>query len=132
MKKTDINYIWTDKKRTILGLPLSFTRYFITETKLITRKGFLNIEEDELELYRVTDKKLLMPFGQRIFKCGTVSMHAKDIDTPIKNIISVKNPRFVIELLDKHINLNRDKYNIRGRDMIGSDDACDTFDHAEF
>jgi hypothetical protein len=53
MKKDVINYIWTDKKRTIFGLPISFTRYFLTEDKFITRKGFLSIEEDELDLYRV-------------------------------------------------------------------------------
>lgn len=133
MKKTDIDYIWTDKKRTIFGLPLSFTRYFITETKLITRKGFLNIEEDELELYRVTDKKLVLPIGQRIFGCGTVSLHVKDVDTPIKDVMSVKKPREVLALLDKYINLNRDKYNIRGRDMMSPDHPhCDDFSDAEF
>lgn len=131
MKNTDINYIWTDKKRTIFGLPLSFTRYFITETKLITRKGLLTIEEDELELYRVTDKKLVLPLGQRIFGCGTISLHVKDVDTPIKDITSIKKPREVLALLDKHINLNRDKYNIRGRDMIG-DDACDDLHQDDF
>ena len=131
MKNTDINYIWTDKKRTIFGLPLSFTRYFITETKLITRKGLLTIEEDELALYRVTDNKLVLPLGQRIFGCGTISLHVKDVDTPIKDITSVKKPREVLALLDKHINLNRDKYNIRGRDMIG-DDACDDLHQDDF
>ena len=60
MKKDVINYIWTDKKRTIFGLPISFTRYFLTEDKFITRKGFLSIEEDELDLYRVIDKKLVL------------------------------------------------------------------------
>lgn len=133
MKKTDINYIWTDKKRTIFGLPLSFTRYFITESKLITRKGFLNIEEDELELYRVTDKKLVLPLGQRIFGCGTVSLHVKDVDTPVKDITSVKRPREVLTLLDKHIDLNRDKYNIRGRDMISPDHhGCEDFNDPDF
>lgn len=57
-EKDVINYIWTDKKRTIFGLPISFTRYFLTEDKFITRKGFLSIEEDELDLYRVIDKSL--------------------------------------------------------------------------
>lgn len=127
MKNDSIDYIWTDKKRTIFGLPLSFTRYFLTESKLITRKVFLRIEEDELELYRVTDKKLVLPFGQRLFKCGTISMHVKDVDTPIKDIWSVKAPREVLAMIDKYININRDKYNIRGRDMIGPEDHCGEF-----
>lgn len=58
--KADFDYLWTDKKRTVFGLPLSFTRYYLTEKKLITRTGFLNITEDEFDLYRVIDKKLLL------------------------------------------------------------------------
>ncbi|MDO5124937.1 MAG: PH domain-containing protein [Ruminococcus sp.] len=121
MKNIGINYVWTDKKRTIFGLPLSFTRYFLTENKLITRKGFLRVEEDEIELYRVTDKKLILPIFQRLFKCGTISLHVKDVDTPVKDIICIKKAREVLNLIDKYINENRDKYSIRGRDMMGPD-----------
>ncbi|MBQ1902813.1 MAG: PH domain-containing protein, partial [Ruminococcus sp.] len=119
MKKDMFDYIWTDKKRTLFGLPLSFTRYFLTENKFITRSGFLSVQEDEFELYRVTDKKLMLSLGQRIFKCGTIMMHVKDVDTPIKIVKSVKKPRQVLEQLDKYININRDKYRVRGRDMVG-------------
>lgn len=121
MKKDMFDYIWTDKKRTLFGLPLSFTRYFLTETKFITRKGFFNVEEDELELYRVTDKKLVLPLGQRIFKCGTIIMNVRDVDTPVKEVKSVKAPREVLAKLDEYININRDRYRTRGRDMIGGD-----------
>ena len=120
MKKTDFEFIWTDKKRTLFGLPLSFTRYFLTKEKFITRRGFFTVVEDEFELYRVTDKKLRLPFFQRMFKCGTIQMTVKDVDTPLKELTSVKDPRKVLNLLDTHINLQRDKYNIRGRDMVGT------------
>lgn len=134
MKKDVIDYIWTDKKRTIFGLPISFTRYFLTKDKFITRKGFLSIEEDELELYRVTDKKLILPLGQRIFKCGSILMHVKDVDTPEKLVKSVKAPREVLAKLDKYINEARDRYHIRGRDMVGNFEDCDDCDsgHDDF
>ena len=120
MKKDYFDYIWTDKKRTLFGLPLSFTRYFLTDTKFITRTGFLSVEEDELELYKVTDKKLVIPLGQRIFGCSTIVLNVKnDVDTPVKEIKSIKNAREVLSLIDKQIDVNRDKYNIRGRDMYG-------------
>ncbi len=128
MKKETINYIWTDKKRTLFGLPLSFTRYFLTETKFITRVGFLSLSEDELDLYTVTDKKLVLPFKQRIFGCGTIIMHVRDTDTPVKEIKSIKMPREVLEKLDKHINAQRDRYRTRGRDLIGFDNDCDCGD----
>ena len=47
--------LWTGKK-CIMGLPISFTRYIITETALYTKVGFLNIREDEVELYKIMDK----------------------------------------------------------------------------
>lgn len=126
MKKDMFDYIWSDKKRTLFGLPLSFTRYFLTETKFITRRGFLNVEEDEFELYKVTDKKLVMPLGQRIFKCSTIVLHVRnDVDTPVKEIKSIKNARQVLSMLDKQIDINRDKYNIRGRDMYGMENHYD-------
>lgn len=130
-KDKDIEYIWKDKKRTLFGLPLSFTTYFLTESKFITRRGFLNVEEDELELYRVIDKKLVLPLGQRLFGCGTIVMNVKDVDTPVKEVKSVKAPRDVLKELDKYINMNRDRYRTRGRDLYGYssyDDDMDDFD----
>ncbi|MDE6677481.1 MAG: PH domain-containing protein [Ruminococcus sp.] len=118
MKKSDIPYVWTDKKRTFLGLPWSFTRYFLTETKLITRKGFFNIDEDEMELYKIDDKKMKFSFGQRIVGCGTIIIYSRDHDTPVKEIKSIKNARKVSDMIDQYLNSVRDKYGIRERDLI--------------
>ena len=120
MKKGAIDFVWTDKKRTFLGLPISFTRYFITKEKFVRRRGFFNLVEDEFELYKVTDKKLKLPFGQRLFNCGTIIVHVKDVDTPELEIVSVKRVRDVMKIFEENINLQRDKYNIRGRDMVGA------------
>ena len=119
MGKNDINYIWTDKKRTIFGLPWSFTRYYLTETKFITKTGFFNISEDEMDLYKITDKKILRPFGQRIFGCGSIVIYSKDTDNPTKEIRCIKDVRAVSNLIDEYMNKMRDKYSIRGRDLMG-------------
>ena len=63
MKKLTRDYgeiIWTGKK-CIMGMPISFTRYILTDSKLITRVGLLNLKEDEIELYRVYDKSMKLP-----------------------------------------------------------------------
>ena len=117
MAKNDIDCIWRDRKRTFLGLPWSFTVYYLTETKLIRRRGFFNIEEDEIDLYKITDKKLKLPFGQRMVGCGTIHICSRDTDSPESDIISVKKPREVLEMLDKYINKERDRYSTRGRDL---------------
>ena len=116
--KADFDYLWTDKKRTLFGLPISFTRYFLTENKFITRTGFFTVVEDEFDLYRVTDKKLVMPLSQRIFGCGTVIINVRDVDTPVKEVKSIKAPRELMKMIDGQVEKLRDRYNIRGRDMI--------------
>ena len=61
--------LWTDRKRhTIFALPISFTKYTLTETKLIIQKGFFNLREDEIQLYRVRDLALSQSFLERIGK----------------------------------------------------------------
>ena len=52
-----IQYLWKDRKRH-LGLPLSFTRYSLSEDRLFCEKGFLNLKCDEVLLYRVRDLQL--------------------------------------------------------------------------
>ncbi len=121
------NVLWNDRKR-FMGMPLSFTRYILTDKKFITSKGFLSLEEDELDLYKVTDKKLSLPLSQRIFGCGTIVLNVRDVDTPVKTIKNIKNPRKVIEQIDKLVNEQRDAYRVRGKDMIAAnldDDICD-------
>jgi hypothetical protein len=131
MARNDIDYIWTDKKRTLFGLPWSFTRYYLTETKFITQVGFINIKEDEIDLYKIVDKSVTRPFFQRMFGCGTIIINSKDIDTPTKIVKCVKKPRQVLNLIDKYLNRMRDRYGIRGRDMMGIMHG-DHHDHDDF
>ena len=45
---SEINYLWRARKRTFLGLPLSFTVYKLTAEKLMIESGFLNKREEEI------------------------------------------------------------------------------------
>lgn len=121
MEKTNNSpeILWQDRKRTVFGLPISFTKYILTERKLIVRNGFLNIHETEVELYRILDKSLKMSLGQRIFGCGTVLIHSKDVDSASLEVKSVKDPRGFMAVLEENVDRQRDKYRTRGRDMIG-------------
>lgn len=114
------NVLWAGKK-CILGMPISFTTYIITDTALYTKVGLLNVKEDEIELYRVFDKQISFTLFQRIVKCGTITVMSKDTDTPAKRLVSVRHPREVKRILDEAVKVQRDKYYVRGRDMIGAD-----------
>lgn len=118
LKKDYGNVLWAGRK-CILGLPISFTRYILTDTALYTKIGFLNIKEDEVELYRVFDKQLSFTLFQRMVNCGTIKLMSKDADTPAKYLVSIRNPREVKRILDECVKEQRDKYYVRGRDMIG-------------
>lgn len=122
---------WAGKK-CILGMPVSFTTYILTETKLITRTGLLNLREDEMDLYRVVDKSSSFPLTQRIFGCGTITVTSKDVDTPHKILQSIKNPREVTRILESLVVTQKDLYRVRGRDMYGTldgpHDNCDIID----
>lgn len=122
--------LWSGKK-CILGLPISFTRYILTDTMLYTKIGLFNIKEDEIELYRIFDKKISFTFGQRIVGCGTLTLMSKDVDSPEKKLISIKKPREVKRILDEAVRIQRDKFYVRGRDMItGIHDGSDNFAEA--
>ena len=54
-----IEYLWKDRKR-FWGMPLSFTRYSLSEDRLFCETGLLNMKSDEVLLYRVRDLRLTM------------------------------------------------------------------------
>ena len=86
-----IQYLWKDRKR-FLGMPLSFTRYRLSEDRLFCEKGFLNIRADEVLLYRVRDLQLNMSLGQRIFGVGTICVVSSDKSVPHLDLKNVKHP----------------------------------------
>ena len=53
MKSNVSGVIWQDRKRTVFGLPWSFTRYFITDEKVLLDIGFLSRTEEEIRLVRI-------------------------------------------------------------------------------
>ena len=102
------------------------------QTKFITRTGFLSINEDEIDLYKIIDKKVRFPFFQRLFKCGTIIIYSRDADTPSKEVHCIKNVRQVSELIDKHLTIMRDRYGIRGRDMMSYGHHADCDDCVDY
>ena len=57
--------LWKDRKR-ILGMPLTFTVYSLSEDRLFVKTGLFNLRTEEIILYRIRDISLRRSFGQRI------------------------------------------------------------------
>lgn len=127
-----INYLWKDRKRH-LGLPLSFTRYRLSEDRVFCEKGLLNIHEEEVLLYRVRDLELRISLWQRIFGVGTVCVHSSDKTSPHLDLKNVKNPREVKELIYRNVEEAKDRRRMRTTELVGEpvdgdDDFHDTCD----
>ena len=114
MAKSVIDYIWKDRKR-YFGMPLSFTRYALSEDRLFLSVGFLNIKDDEVLLYRVRDIDTSRSLWQRLFGVGTVTVMSSDKTMPTLVLKNVKDPVMVKELLHQQV----EEIKIRRRVRVG-------------
>lgn len=119
-----MEYIWHDRKRH-LGLPFSFTKYRLTTDRLFCETGFLNLKEEEILLYRVRDIGLTRTFWQRLFRVGTICIHSTDKTAGHLDIVNVRDPRDVKELIFKHVEEAKEKRRMRATELLGAEDGLD-------
>lgn len=117
-----MDYIWSDRKRTLFGLPLSFTRYRLTEDRLFIETGFLNKNEDEVRLYRILDLSLNRSLGQRIFGVGTIHCYSADKSMKEFDILSIKRSRDVKEMLSELVEKQREQKHVTNREFMSYED----------
>lgn len=117
-----MDYIWKDRKRTLFGLPWSFTVYKLTAEKLYVTTGFLNKHEEEIRLYRIMDLSLNRTFGQRIFGLGTIHVCSADKSTPEFDIKSVKDSEKIKNMLSDMVEDERVKKRVSGREFMNDMD----------
>lgn len=123
---SEIKTLWNDRKRHF-GLPLSFTRYWLSEDRIFCEKGLLNLHEEEVLLYRVRDLELRMSLGQRIFGVGSVIVHSSDKTMPTLELKNIKIPREVKELVFRQVEDCKEQRRMRTMEFVGgdNDDAGD-------
>lgn len=109
-----MEYIWHDRKR-YLGMPLSFTRYALSEDRLFLSIGFFTLRDEEILLYRVRDIAVKRTLWQRICGVGTLTITSSDKTTPSLALVNVKNPLHVKEVLHQQV----EEMKLRRRVRIG-------------
>ena len=81
-----------EKKRTaLLGLPLFFTTYTITDELLTIKEGLLKITENDCYLYKIQDVTLTRTLMERMFGLGTITCHTGDTTNPVLELKHIKN-----------------------------------------
>lgn len=117
--------LWNDRKR-YLGMPLSFTKYRLTEDRIFCETGLFNLHEEEILLYRVRDLELKLSLGQRIFGVGTVLIHSSDKTQPALELKNIKRPREVKEQIYQKVEACKDARRMRAMEFVGdTDDGCE-------
>lgn len=101
-KKGSVHLLWSDRSR-ILGLPITFTKYGISEDRIFCEKGLLNMKFEEILLYRVRDISMKITLGQRIFGVGSILLQSSDKTAPVLEIKNIKNPREVKEMIHEQV-----------------------------
>ena len=124
-------YIWKDRRRR-MGMPLSFTRYALSEDRLFLSVGFFSVKDDELLLYRVRDITTRRSLWQRLFGMGTVTVISSDKSQPTLVLKNIKRPLEVKEMIHQRVEEMKLKRRVRVGEIMGGDFADeDDFDESE-
>ena len=119
MSKANNTIIWKDRKR-YLGLPLSFTRYSLSEDRLFLSVGFLSIKDEEVLLYRIRDINTSRTLWQRLFGVGTVTVISSDKTMPTFELKNVKDPIAVKELIHDQVEAMKIRRRVRVGEIMAS------------
>ena len=120
-----LEYLWKDRKR-FLGMPLSFTRYSLTEDRLFLSVGFFSVKDEEILLYRIRDISTTRTLWQKLFGVGTVTVVSSDKTMPTLEIKNIKDPIFFKELLHKQVEEMKIQRRVRLNEISGDTDCdCD-------
>ena len=121
-------FIWKDRRRR-MGMPLSFTRYALSEDRLFLSVGFFSVKDDELLLYRVRDITTRRSLWQRLFGVGTVTVISSDKSQPTLVLKNIKRPLEVKELIHERVEEMKLQRRVRvGEIMADNLDTDDDLD----
>ena len=125
----NIVYLWKDRKR-YFGMPISFTRYALSEDRLFISVGLLSIKDDEVLLYRVRDIDTSRTLWQRIFGVGTVTVMSSDKSMPNLVLKNIKDPVRIKELIHEQVEDMKIRRRVRFGEIASfGDDIDDVMDN---
>ena len=119
--------IWQDRKR-FLGMPITFTKYAMSEDRLFVKRGLFNLNQEEILLYRVRDISLKRSLGQRIFGVGSVVVYSSDQTTPSLELRNIKHSEDVKEMLHEQVEEMKIQRRVRIGELMDGDHGQDDFD----
>ncbi len=125
-----MEYVWKDRKR-FLGMPLSFTRYAMSDDRLFLSVGCFSIRDEEVLLYRVRDITVTRTLLQRMLGVGTVVVSSSDKTTARLELKNIKNPMAVKELIHQRVEESKLHHRVRVGEIMASNMDNDDFDDTD-
>lgn len=117
---------FVEKKRWVfLGLPFTFTKYFIREDMITVDTGFLTKVENDCYMYKVQDVEHTASFWERIVGLGTIICYTGDTTHPKLLIEHIRNSKEVKDFILKESEEARLKRRTVNMLDIGSGDIGD-------
>ncbi len=123
-----MEYLWNDRRRR-LGLPLSFTRYALSEDRMFVETGLLTTQCEEILLYRIRDLSMRITLGQRIFGVGTITIQSSDRSCPVLELKNVKHPRETKEIIHQAVEKMKIRRRMRVGEVMGDEHYHDDEDY---
>lgn len=115
--------VWYDRKRvTPFALPWSFTKYTLTESRILVEKGLLISHEEEVKLYRITDVSYAQSLIGKLNNTGTITVMSNDSSAPTLVLKDVKNPKTIKNVISHAIETARSDRGVRMSEVIGDAD----------
>ena len=115
--KENIQTRWSDRSR-IFGLPITFTKYSMSDDRIFCENGLLNMKFEEILLYRVRDISMKITLGQRIFGVGSILLQSSDKTAPVLEIKNVKNHRQVKEMIHQQVEQVKEQRRMRFGEVL--------------
>ena len=128
--KDKITMKWSDRSR-ILGMPITFTKYSMSDDRIFCEKGRLSVKFEEILLYRVRDISMKITLGQRIFGVGSILLQSSDKTSPVLELKNIKNPREVKEMIHRQVEEIKVQRRMRFGEILEDPSDEDSFDSFE-
>ena len=125
------NEIMRERKRWgFFGIPWTFTKYILTEKKIVIQMGLFRSTENEILLYRVADMSMTRTLFQKMFNIGTLTVYSHDKTNPTLIIKNIKNVRLFKDALSDAVEKDKIRMRLRQREVM--DDYDDGEDEGDY
>lgn len=120
MAETTNTVLWQDRKHH-MWFPISFTKYYIENDRLMIKEGFFNTTLNETLLYRIVDLTLHQTLLGKIFGTGDIIVKAKADATPELVLKNIAKPMEIRNLISHAVEESRQRRNVVGKEFYADD-----------